>query len=332
MVSTMREREVFLLEPSKITGDPQSRQAEYGFILLVEDDIPTLRLERVILEEEGYTVEVVDNGEDAVKVVAEKSPVLILLDIGLPRMDGFDTCAQIRELSQVPVIMVTGRDCLEDKVKGMDVGADDYVTKPFLTHELATRVKVVLRRTGATAQEERDNLYLARLAQGPPAITDPVPEPAAPAVQAQQPPAPSGPAPTELAIVEPVPEKPPIAEPPVEKLAIENAPSDEPPIKEPIRPASETGIYEGTVRLTVSTLGPVRNLINFVSELRQSPKFRLLRLVANQHKEGMDIWLGLREPLEFVQILASMAGVHDVSPGSDSSQGEEEQLLIVTLD
>ncbi|MCH8896779.1 MAG: response regulator transcription factor [Chloroflexi bacterium] len=330
MVSTMREREVFLLEPSKITGDPQSRQAEYGFILLVEDDTPTLRLERVILEEEGYTVEVVDNGEDAVKVVAEKSPVLILLDIGLPRMDGFDTCAQIRELSQVPVIMVTGRDCLEDKVKGMDVGADDYVTKPFLTHELATRVKVVLRRTGATAQEERDNLYLARLAQGPPAITDPVPEPAAPAapaVQAQQPPAPSEPAPTELAMVEPVPE-----EPPIEKLAIENAPSDEPPIKEPIRPASETGIYEGTVRLTVSTLGPVRNLINFVSELRQSPQFRLLRLVANQHKEGMDIWLGLREPLEFVQILASMAGVHDVSPGSDSSQGEEEQLLIVTLD
>ena len=327
MVSTMREREVFLLEPSKITGDPQSRQAQYGFILLVEDDTPTLRLERVILEEEGYTVEVVDNGEDAVKVVAEKSQVLILLDIGLPRMDGFDTCAQIRELSQVPVIMVTGRDCLEDKVKGMDVGADDYVTKPFLTHELATRVKVVLRRTGATAQEERDNQYLARLAQGPPAITEPVPEPAATAVQAQQPPAPSAPAPTELAIVEPVPE-----EPPVEKLAIENAPSDEPPIKEPIRPASETGIYEGTVRLTVSTLGPVRNLINFVSELRQSPKFRLLRLVANQHKEGMDIWLGLREPLEFVQILASMAGVHDVSPGSDSSQGEEEQLLIVTLD
>ncbi len=327
MVSTMREREVFLLEPGKITGDPQSRQVDYGFILLVEDDTPTLRLERVILEEEGYTVEVVGNGEDAVKVVAEKSPVLILLDIGLPRMDGFDTCAQIRELSQVPVIMVTGRDCLEDKVKGMDVGADDYVTKPFLTHELATRVKVVLRRTGATAQEERDNQYLARLAQDPPAITDPVPEPAAPPVQAQQPPAPSEPAPTELAIEEPVPE-----EPLIEKLAIENAPSDEPPINEPIRPASETGIYEGTVRLTVSALGPVRNLINFVSELRQSPQFRLLRLVANQHKEGMDIWLGLREPLEFVQILASMAGVHDVSPGSDSSQGEEEQLLIVTLD
>jgi len=332
MVSTMREQEVFLLEPGNNTDDPRSRQPEYGFILLVEDDTPTVRLERVILEEEGYTVEVVGNGEDAVKVVAEKSPVLILLDIGLPRMDGFDTCAQIRELSQVPVIMVTGRDCLEDKVKGMDVGADDYVTKPFLTHELATRVKVVLRRTGATAQEERDNQYLARLAQDPPAITDPVPEPAAPPVQAQQPPAPSEPAPTELAIVEPVPEEPPIEEPPVQGLAIENAPSDEPPINEPIRPASETGIYEGTVRLTVSALGPVRNLINFVSELRQSPQFRLLRLVANQHKEGMDIWLGLREPLEFVQILASMAGVHDVSPGSDSSQGEEEQLLIVTLD
>ena len=87
-----------------------------------------------------------------------------------------------------------------------------------------------------------------------------------------------------------------------------------------------------TVRLTVSALGPVRNLINFVSELRQSPQFRLLRLVANQHKEGMDIWLGLREPLEFLQILSSMAGVHDVSPGSDESQDEGEQLLIVTLD
>ena len=92
MVSTMREQEVFLLAPGNNTGDPQTRQPKYGFILLVEDDTPTVRLERVILEEEGYTVEVVGSGEEAVKVVAEKSPALVLLDIGLPRMDGFDTC------------------------------------------------------------------------------------------------------------------------------------------------------------------------------------------------------------------------------------------------
>ncbi len=328
MVSTMREQEVFLLEAGNNTNDPQSREPQFGFILLVEDDTPTVRLERVILEEEGYTVEVVNTGEEAVIVVAEKSPALILLDIGLPHMDGFDTCAQIRELSRVPVIMVTGRDCLEDKVKGMDVGADDYVTKPFLTHELATRVKVLLRRTSTTAQEERDNAYLAKIAQDLPAVTEPAATaPTAPQVQAQQPPAPSEPAPAELATVEPV-----LEEPPIEKAPPEEAPAIEASIEELKRPASETGIYEGTVRLTVSALGPVRNLINFVSELRQSPQFRLLRLVANQHKEGMDIWLGLREPLEFLQILSSMAGVHDVSPGSDASEDEEEQLLIVTLD
>ena len=90
----------------------------------------------------------VASGEEALEAITTKRPVLVLLDIGLPGIDGFTTCQRIREISRVPIIMVTGRDCLDDKVKGMNVGADDYVTKPFLTHELATRVKVVLRRSG----------------------------------------------------------------------------------------------------------------------------------------------------------------------------------------
>ena len=214
-------------------------------VLVVEDDPRILRLEQMVLEKEGYTVLTAGSGEEALDTLAEISPSLVVLDIGLPGMDGFTTCYRIREFSQVSIIMVTGRDCLEDKVRGMDVGADDYVTKPFLTHELATRVKVVLRRTSATAQEEADNEYLARIAQGLPEVTNPaVQEPASPPVQAQQPTASSEPAPTELAKVETVPEEPPngeppIGEPPIGEPPIENEPSDEPsdepPIKEPIR-------------------------------------------------------------------------------------------------
>lgn len=343
MVTTSREQEVVLLEPGNQSNDPQEQEQQYGFILVVEDDTPTLRLERVILEEAGYSVEVVGSGEEAVEFIAEKSPTLVLLDIGLPGMDGFATCAKIRELSRVPIIMVTGRDCLDDKVRGMDVGADDYVTKPFLTHELATRVKVVLRRTTVSIQDEKDSLYFKEVSQ----------EISAPQVTPVEPP-------TVTSEPEPVePEPTPQAETPVAETPVEEAtapqeslseeqeepvstgegsleePSDDPaPVEAPVasRPSSlETGIYEGTVQLTVTALGPVRNLINFVSELRQNPQFRLLRLVANQHKEGMDIWLGLREPLELVEILSSMAGVHEVLPDKDLTQ-EEEQLLVVTLD
>jgi DNA-binding response OmpR family regulator len=314
MVTTLREREVFLLQPGRQGPEPENKPGKpNSFILVVEDDPPTLRLERVIMEEEGYRVEVAGSGEAALDFLNDNgsSPSLVLLDIGLPGMDGFATCARIREISQVPIIMVTGRNCLDDKVKGMNGGADDYVTKPFLTHELATRVKVVLRRakkSGSEPQEIQEDVQ--EDIEGSSALPQSTPEPPRKAdrfdadrikaeqVEAGQTAAPASPDSTAAA---------------------------ETPI-----PAGRS--YEGTVRLTITTLGPVRNLINFVSDLRQSSKFRLLRLVANQRTEGMDIWLGLRGPLPLVEILTEIHGVHSVVPGNIPDKETADQLLMVTLD
>ena len=116
--------------------------------ILVVDDDPRIRLlEKQILEHEGYLVVEAASGEDAVKQIVEKSPSLVLLDVIMPNLDGFATCRQIREFSAVPVIVVTGRGNDEDKLKGFETGADDYVTKPFSPKELAARVKAVLRRS-----------------------------------------------------------------------------------------------------------------------------------------------------------------------------------------
>lgn len=116
-------------------------------VLVVEDDPRVLRLEQLVLEKEGYTVVTAGTGEEALDTLAEISPSLVVLDIGLPGMDGFTACRRIREFSQVSIIMVTGRDFNEDKINGLEVGADDYVTKPFSPNELAARVKAALRRS-----------------------------------------------------------------------------------------------------------------------------------------------------------------------------------------
>jgi DNA-binding response OmpR family regulator len=116
-------------------------------VLLIEDDPRVLRLEQMVLEKEGYTVLAAGTGEEALETLAELSPSLIVLDIGLPGMNGFTACYQIREVSQVPIIMVTGRGFDEDKIKGLEIGADDYITKPFSPNELSARVKAALRRS-----------------------------------------------------------------------------------------------------------------------------------------------------------------------------------------
>ena len=115
-------------------------------VLVVEDDPRVLRLEQLVLEKEGYTVVTAGSGEEALDTLAEISPALIVLDIGLPGMDGFTACRRIREFSQVSIIMVTGRDFNDDKVNGLAIGADDYITKPFSPNEMAARVKAALRR------------------------------------------------------------------------------------------------------------------------------------------------------------------------------------------
>ncbi len=116
-------------------------------VLVVDDDVRILRMMRRILELEGYQTFIASNGEATLSALDEQSPDLILLDIRMPDMDGYDVCRRIREFSQLPIIMVTAKDTDEEKIEGLDAGADDYVTKPFSSTELAARVRAVLRRT-----------------------------------------------------------------------------------------------------------------------------------------------------------------------------------------
>jgi len=116
-------------------------------ILVVDDDARLLRMVQQILELERYRVLTAVNGESALAVFDEEPPALVLLDIMMPGMDGFTVCRRIREFSQVPIIMVSAKHNDTEKVEGLDAGADDYVTKPFSSPELAARVRAALRRT-----------------------------------------------------------------------------------------------------------------------------------------------------------------------------------------
>lgn len=116
-------------------------------ILVVDDDINICELLQLYLENEGYTVFVANNGQEAVDKFHAKEPDLVLLDIMLPKMDGWQVCREIRKTSSAPIIMLTAKGETFDKVLGLELGADDYVTKPFDAKEVMARVKAVLRRT-----------------------------------------------------------------------------------------------------------------------------------------------------------------------------------------
>lgn len=116
-------------------------------ILVVDDEPRYLRLIRYNLESVGHQVSCLGTGEECLESVALKPPDLIILDLRLPGKDGFQVCQQIREFSTVPIIMLTALGEEQDKVRGFQVGADDYVTKPFSAQELLARVDAVLRRT-----------------------------------------------------------------------------------------------------------------------------------------------------------------------------------------
>jgi two-component system alkaline phosphatase synthesis response regulator PhoP len=115
-------------------------------ILVVDDDPNTARLVRLYLQRDGHTVSTASDGVEAVKLARERRPDLIVLDIMMPKMDGIEVCRVLRQESDVPIIMLTARTTDEDKLRGLDTGADDYVTKPFSPGELAARVRAVLRR------------------------------------------------------------------------------------------------------------------------------------------------------------------------------------------
>ncbi|MBR2730598.1 MAG: response regulator transcription factor [Clostridia bacterium] len=117
-------------------------------ILVVDDDTNICELLRLYLEKEGYEVSIANTGTDAVKMFQRVSPDLMLLDIMLPELDGWQVCREIRKTSDKPIIMLTAKGETFDKVLGFELGADDYVVKPFDAKEVMARVKAVLRRSG----------------------------------------------------------------------------------------------------------------------------------------------------------------------------------------
>jgi two-component system KDP operon response regulator KdpE len=115
-------------------------------ILLVDDEVAIQRAVAPLLRSRGYEVEVVSTGKDAVDAVVDRSPDLIVLDLGLPDLEGTEVCRRIRKDSKAPIVILSARGGEADKVAALDIGADDYVTKPFGAEELLARIRVALRR------------------------------------------------------------------------------------------------------------------------------------------------------------------------------------------
>ena len=129
-------------------------------ILVVDDDTNICELLRLYLEKEGYSVTIANDGMTAVKTFPQLQPDLTLLDIMLPQLDGWQVCREIRKYSNKPIIMLTAKGETFDKVLGLELGADDYVTKPFDTKEVVARIKAVLRRSSSATAE--DNVKIVK--------------------------------------------------------------------------------------------------------------------------------------------------------------------------
>ena len=128
-------------------------------ILIVDDEPRYLRLLEANLKTEGYTVVTAADGLQAVDAFSAQPVDLILLDIMMPRLDGFGTCQRIREFSNVPIIMLTAKGEEQDRVKGLDLGADDYLVKPFSATELLARVRAVLRRAQLPSEQGQERFF-----------------------------------------------------------------------------------------------------------------------------------------------------------------------------
>jgi two-component system KDP operon response regulator KdpE len=129
-------------------------------ILVVDDEPRMIQFIRMNLELEGYRVTQAANGLEALTKVRDELPDLVILDVMMPELDGFETLRMLREVSNVPVIMLTVKADEDDKVKGLELGADDYVTKPFSPRELASRVKAALRRAETSTPVEKSALQI----------------------------------------------------------------------------------------------------------------------------------------------------------------------------
>lgn len=128
-------------------------------ILVVDDDTNICELLRLYLEKEGYVVKIVNDGVSAINAFKQENPDLTLLDIMIPKLDGWQVCREIRKFSDKPIIMLTAKGETFDKVLGLELGADDYVTKPFDTKEVVARIKAVLRRTASDTSDVKEVNY-----------------------------------------------------------------------------------------------------------------------------------------------------------------------------
>ena len=123
-------------------------------ILLVDDEVPIQRAVEPLLRSRGYQVDVAGTGTQALKLFAERSPDLVVLDLGLPDIEGTEVCRRVRASSKVPIVVLSARGAEADKVNALDLGADDYVTKPFGPEELLARIRVALRRVRSADDAE----------------------------------------------------------------------------------------------------------------------------------------------------------------------------------
>ena len=132
-------------------------------ILVVDDDLNICELLRLYLTKDGYNVVVANDGQSAVTMFQDENPGLVLLDVMLPKLDGWQVCREIRKFSETPIIMLTAKGEVFDRVLGLELGADDYVVKPFDTKEIVARIKAVLRRSVSSTAEEVKEVHYDKL-------------------------------------------------------------------------------------------------------------------------------------------------------------------------
>ena len=128
-------------------------------ILVVDDDKNICEIIRLYLEKEGFLVTIANDGEEALQLFRETTPSVVVLDVMMPKMDGFQVCREIRRVSSIPVIMLTAKGETFDKVLGLELGADDYMVKPFENKELVARIKAVLRRYEPKDNVDKEIIY-----------------------------------------------------------------------------------------------------------------------------------------------------------------------------
>ena len=125
-----------------------------GKILIVDDDLNICELLRLYIAKEGYNVVTSNDGEQAVEAFNQEQPDLVLLDVMMPKMDGWQVCREIRKTSDCPIIMLTAKSEVFDKILGLELGADDYIIKPFEAKEVIARIRAVLRRTNLSQKDK----------------------------------------------------------------------------------------------------------------------------------------------------------------------------------